>query len=837
MIQALGMRGAVLDRWQQMRGRALAAQLASSDRVSQFATTSKTFRFFLQSAVLGLGAYLVLHGEMTRRRDDRRLDPARPRAGAGRAGDRRLAAGAPRPPGLGATARPCSRARRRTASRTALPRPRAFVDVNQITVFPPEQQKASLRMLDFQLQPGQALGVIGASASGKSTLARVLTGIWRPAVRLGPARRRGARALRPGRARRLHRLPAAGRGAVRRHGRREHRPHAAEARTPRRWSRRRKKAGAHEMILGLPQGYDTPVSAGGARLSGGQKQRIGLARAFYGDPVLLVLDEPNSNLDAAGQDALNLAIRQAKAEGKAVIIMAHRPAGIAECDLILIVDGGVAKAFGPRDEVLKAHVRNYAQVAGRIAPEAPGMNPRTRTTAGTCAASCSSAMWRSPLLVFGIGAWAAVTRISGAVVAVGRGRGRGQPPGGAAPDRRRDRGDPRPRRRRGRGRRRADPARGPAARSPSSASSRASGSRSSPARAGSRPSATGSTAITFDPELAARAESQPEIAALMAAQQQQFDARRKLQAEEAQQLGEQQTQIAKQIEGLIALQAATDVADRPARPRDRGPGDAARPGPDPDHPGADAAARAGAAARHRRPGRGDRSPRTAARSPRSRSSACGSTPRRARRRSPSCATSSSARSSCASSGTDLIDQVAKLDLRAPVSGIVYGSTADTLRGVIRAGRADPLHRAEGHPADRAHARSSRSTSTRSISARRRRLRFSAFDTPHDARGRRAMSARSRPTRSRTSRRGMRYYRADILIDDGMAATSSASTTLLPGMPVEAFIRTDERSPLELLRQADHRLFQPRVPRELTFVRACARHVRARTTQQATVPKG
>jgi ATP-binding cassette subfamily C protein len=124
------------------------------------------------------------------------------------------------------------------------------------------------------------------------------------------------------------------------------------------------------MILSLPQGYDTPVSAGGARLSGGQKQRIGLARAFYGDPVLLVLDEPNSNLDSHGQDALNLAVSQAKEAGKAVIIMAHRPAGIAECDLILIVDGGVAKAFGPRDEVLRAHVRNYAQVAGSIASEA-----------------------------------------------------------------------------------------------------------------------------------------------------------------------------------------------------------------------------------------------------------------------------------------------------------------------------------------------------------------------------------------------------------------------------------------------------------------------------------
>ena len=141
----------------------------------------------------------------------------------------------------------------------------------------------------------------------------------------------------------------------------------AETPNPKKVVAAAKKAGAHEMILDLPQGYDTRVSAGGSRLSGGQKQRIGLARAFYGDPVLMVLDEPNSNLDAAGQDALNLAIRQAKAEGKAVVIMAHRPGGIAECDTILIIEGGVAKAFGPRDEVLKANVRNYAQVAGRIA--------------------------------------------------------------------------------------------------------------------------------------------------------------------------------------------------------------------------------------------------------------------------------------------------------------------------------------------------------------------------------------------------------------------------------------------------------------------------------------
>jgi len=127
-----------------------------------------------------------------------------------------------------------------------------------------------------------------------------------------------------------------------------------------------KKAGAHDMILKMPDGYDTQITAGTGRLSGGQKQRIGLARAMYGNPVLLVLDEPNSNLDSIGSEALNQAIRQMKSENKSVIIMAHRPAAIAECDLILYIEGGMRKAFGPRDEVLREQLKNYSQVAGAI---------------------------------------------------------------------------------------------------------------------------------------------------------------------------------------------------------------------------------------------------------------------------------------------------------------------------------------------------------------------------------------------------------------------------------------------------------------------------------------
>ena len=123
-----------------------------------------------------------------------------------------------------------------------------------------------------------------------------------------------------------------------------------------------KKADAHDMILKMPDGYDTKVAASGGRLSGGQIQRIGLARAMYSDPVILVLDEPNSNLDNEGSMALNRAIKAMKSDGKSVLIMAHRPAAIQECDLLLMLEGGQVRAFGPKDEVLKSMVQNHQQL-------------------------------------------------------------------------------------------------------------------------------------------------------------------------------------------------------------------------------------------------------------------------------------------------------------------------------------------------------------------------------------------------------------------------------------------------------------------------------------------
>jgi ATP-binding cassette, subfamily C, bacterial len=367
-VQALGMTRPALARWQRLRRRALAAQLGSSDRVGTFATASKNFRFFLQSAMLGLGAYLVIHGQLT--------------AGAMIAASILLGrALAPIEQAIGGwpmvlRAREGWRGVRETlaanpeaaATPTELPRPQGRLEVEQITVFPPGQQKARLRMLSFAVEPGQALGVIGPSAAGKSTLARVLTGIWRPAA--GSVRLDGATLDQydpETLGRYVGYLPqdvALFDGTVA-----ENIARLDEAPDPAAVVAAAKKADAHEMILGLPQGYDTLLSAGGAGLSGGQRQRIGLARALYGNPVLLVLDEPNSSLDAAGSDALNLAVRRVKKAGAAVVIMAHRPAGIAECDLILVLDDGAPKALGPRDEILKAQVRNYAQVAGRITAE------------------------------------------------------------------------------------------------------------------------------------------------------------------------------------------------------------------------------------------------------------------------------------------------------------------------------------------------------------------------------------------------------------------------------------------------------------------------------------
>lgn len=364
-LRALGMTEAAFDRWQKARSVALADGIAAADTGGAFTATSRTFRLFLQSAMLGLGAWIVLRGELTPGAMiagsilmGRALQPieqsvaqwavlTRAREGTARL-SALLSAIPPEPP------------------RTALPRPAARLEVTGLTVVPPGTALPALRGLGFTLQPGQAVGIIGPSGAGKSTLARALTGIWRPAsghIRIdgatldqyGPETLGALLGYLPQRvtlfdgtiAENISRLAPPDDAKV-----------IAAARA----------AAAHDMILRLPDGYDTRLNAIGGRLSGGQMQRIGLARALYGDPVLLILDEPNSNLDNEGSLAVNAAIRAHKAAGGAALIMAHRPAAIQECDLLLVVEEGTRRAFGPRDQVLRDMVQNAGEITRSTAP-------------------------------------------------------------------------------------------------------------------------------------------------------------------------------------------------------------------------------------------------------------------------------------------------------------------------------------------------------------------------------------------------------------------------------------------------------------------------------------
>jgi ATP-binding cassette subfamily C protein len=365
LVQALGMAGAAFARLRARRALARDSGLVASDAAGRYSVMIRTFRLFLQSAMLGLAAWLVLRQELSAGAMiaasvlmGRALQPVEQAVGhwsvATRARQARL-----RLAGLLAAAPPL-------AARTELPRPQALIEVQGLTLVPPGGTGAVLRNLGFTLPPGQALGVIGPSGAGKSSLARALTGVWHPVegrIRLDgatldqhdPDRLGSYIGYLPQRvtlfdgtiADNIARLqPGAEASAI-----------VAAARA----------AAAHEMILRLPQGYDTPVSGLGNQLSGGQIQRIGLARALYGDPLMLILDEPNANLDAEGSQALNTAIRTAKARGAAVLVMAHRPQAIQECDLLLVLHEGAVAAFGPRDTVLREAARSAGDMARPVA--------------------------------------------------------------------------------------------------------------------------------------------------------------------------------------------------------------------------------------------------------------------------------------------------------------------------------------------------------------------------------------------------------------------------------------------------------------------------------------
>ncbi len=238
-----------------------------------------------------------------------------------------------------------------------------------MSVVPPGAALATLTDVTLRVLPGEAVGVIGPTGSGKSTLARAVTGVWPPAA--GQVRLDGATldqydpdalgsyiGYLPQTVRLFDGTIAEN---IARLSRSPDGDKVVEAAM---------RAAAHEMILDLPQGYDTPVQGNDAGLSGGQLQRIGLARALYGDPVLLVLDEPNSALDNDGSVALNTAVKDLKAKGGAALIMAHRPSAIHECENLLVLQNGKPAMFGPTQEVLKKTMANYADL--KVTSKKPG---------------------------------------------------------------------------------------------------------------------------------------------------------------------------------------------------------------------------------------------------------------------------------------------------------------------------------------------------------------------------------------------------------------------------------------------------------------------------------
>ena len=351
-VQGLGMQGTVVARWQGLRDQSLEAQIAASDATGGYTVGSKTLRMFLQSAILGLGALLAIGGQITPGimiaasiLMGRALAPVEQVIGHWPTVSRALK-------GWGSLAEMLERTPPVT-KRTALPPPKGRLEVEGVIARAPGAQHSTIAHISFTLEPGQALGVIGPSASGKSTLARVLMGIWRPLA--GTVRLDGAAVdqYEPDvLARHIGFLPqevVLFDGSVAENiARFDPNAHDSDIVTA------AKRAGAHELILHLPGGYDTPVGPNGACLSGGQRQRIGLARALYRNPVLLVLDEPNAHLDLRGEQALADAIVAQRDRGGIAVVMAHRPAALMACDLLMIIENGQIRKFGPREEVLKA---------------------------------------------------------------------------------------------------------------------------------------------------------------------------------------------------------------------------------------------------------------------------------------------------------------------------------------------------------------------------------------------------------------------------------------------------------------------------------------------------
>lgn len=369
VVRAMGLSGRLARRWGGINRAYLTHQEQLSDIVGAAGSLSRALRMALQSSVLGLGAYLVIGGEAS---------PGVIIASSILLGRSLAPVDAAIANWRGFVAFRQSYFHLAAAlahfggddERMELPRPQARLAVEELTIAPPGQQKPTVTNVGFHLSGGAGMAIIGPSGSGKTTLARALVGVWQPVrgtVRLDEAsldqwgeERLGAH---------IGYLPqdielfdgTVADNISRFGGKGDAKGVLAAARA----------AGADRMIMRLPEGFQTRIGEGGAALSAGQRQLVGLARALYGDPFLVVLDEPNSNLDVDGDAALAGAILAVRRRGGIVIVVAHRPSALANIDQVLVMSNGMLHSFGPREEVLANVIRPVPATAERPASVVP----------------------------------------------------------------------------------------------------------------------------------------------------------------------------------------------------------------------------------------------------------------------------------------------------------------------------------------------------------------------------------------------------------------------------------------------------------------------------------
>ncbi len=351
IVRVLGMNEALARDYADVRRAGISAESRSGDATARLASASKGFRMFLQSATLAAGAVLAIQQQVSAGVMiaasiilGRALAPIDQIVGQWRS----IAQARDALERVAALLTTDSR----TVTPVRLPRPSGRLAVTALAACPPGSRRLALAGVTFNLGPGDGLGIIGPSGAGKSTLARALVGVTKPAA--GEIRLDGATLdqwdptlLGPHIGYLPQNMELFGRTVRDCISRLD--PDASDENI----IRAAMAAGAHEMILQLPDGYLTPIGEGGAALSGGQSQRIGLARALHGDPALIVLDEPNANLDQEGDAALTRAIHEARNRGAVVVTVTHRPSAIAGVNLLLLMKGGKQVWFGRRESILR----------------------------------------------------------------------------------------------------------------------------------------------------------------------------------------------------------------------------------------------------------------------------------------------------------------------------------------------------------------------------------------------------------------------------------------------------------------------------------------------------